>query len=383
MALCGEGTAVSTATDEWACLLAREQFKFYPGPNCRRAMSSVKLQLSDGSTQTRGSIYYEDSGDRFIGKITTLPFNLQNANGAVLCWTLTAPCPTLFEFTHPATRDKGLFEIALYDHKVFLAKAAPFDMARARCGRGGGVLASLPSASEWQSVEAQLQTANIYRDGATRAVLWIGVDPVSLGVWLDGTTAGMCYAANCPSNGQPCTWDALPCDSTAVDGFICEIDTNAVSYALGVPETGSTYVYSNTTIFSRSAATFCGRLGGLLFSANTQDEFNRVVAPIVNGQVPVNTNRNPNGSGPGRYRYWLGIADAEATKWVDGSDVTFSRFTETGAPGCYDIDCPAGPGASASLTPADCVWELATGCLRLYNFICEIPGVLEGPSGPL
>ncbi|KXZ53130.1 hypothetical protein GPECTOR_7g1021 [Gonium pectorale] len=94
------------------------KFKFYPSPNCRRAMREVFFQLNTGPPVKIDALYYEDEGEEFIGKVTTLPFTLENADGGSICWTLVPPCGTLYEFTHEATRDKGLFEIALYDRKV-------------------------------------------------------------------------------------------------------------------------------------------------------------------------------------------------------------------------------------------------------------------------
>jgi hypothetical protein len=85
---------------------------------CRRAMTDVTYQTNSGRPIRLDAIYYENSGDKFIGKVTTLPFNLTNADGGVICWTLRDPCPTLRLFANPLTRDKGLFEVALYDRKV-------------------------------------------------------------------------------------------------------------------------------------------------------------------------------------------------------------------------------------------------------------------------
>ncbi|KAG2483461.1 hypothetical protein HYH03_017644 [Edaphochlamys debaryana] len=104
--------------DTRCCSTYFNKFKYYPDRACRRALGNVVVELNNGRRISTGAVTYEDDGgDFYIGKVTELPYNLDNADGAVLCFTLTAPCNTLWRFSNPATRWLGWFEISLYDHK--------------------------------------------------------------------------------------------------------------------------------------------------------------------------------------------------------------------------------------------------------------------------
>ncbi|KXZ53129.1 hypothetical protein GPECTOR_7g1020 [Gonium pectorale] len=285
---------------------------------------------------------------------------------------------------------------------AFLAPKTNFNNAKARCGRGGGNLAAFSAQAEYTALLPLLSSSTLYRDGTERVVLWIGVDPRSpaganeTGLWLDDSPiefwpkdneprqAGMCYALNCTSaDGGGCSWDALPCGSTAPQGFLCETNTASVSYLYGVPSTGKTYVYGAAGAALRGATLLCSRWNGQLVSFNSDKEFDVVMTPLLNGSVPVKGNTISGG----QLRTWLGIADRNATKWRDGTSVGPGSFSVTGAPGCYVARCPApatgaaGAGSATAPSPDQCVWELADKCLTRNNFICEMPGVLEGPSG--
>ncbi|EFJ49711.1 hypothetical protein VOLCADRAFT_89703 [Volvox carteri f. nagariensis] len=422
------------------CNTGFNKFKFYADPACRRAITDIAYQTNVGRVISVSSVYFEDDGDAdtFIGKITTLPFTLSNIDGGVLCWTLVEPCPTLAQFTHPATRDLNLFEIALYDKKVdnyesaaphpsepqvpatkpvvrftrearvygiFLLPGISFDDARARCGRGGGFLVSVMNTADWVDVQTALTEPSLYGEFRDRMNAWIGVDPTDTSSWLDGgairfwpnnqppRVSGLCITAACNStNGQrqprACSLEPTPCTSRTVQGFICKTYTAVMSYIQAAPSYGKTYVYSMYDMYSSAANTYCRRLGGRMVSYNTPDEFNMVLEPLINGAVRVQKSAFDSN---GRVTVWLGFADPAASRWVDGTPVTFSKLNTTGAPGCYIIRCPysqtstAGAAAAAAagvVSPLDaCTWELLPSCMRLNLFICELPGVFEGSSG--
>ncbi|GIL54257.1 hypothetical protein Vafri_9838 [Volvox africanus] len=601
------------AGDLRCCQTGFNKFKFYPDPSCRRAITDIAYQTNLGRVIGVDSVYFENFGDTFIGKITTLTFSLANANGGVLCWSLVDPCPTLLQFTHPATRGKNLFEVALYDKKVdnyeccplgaiqtygtdappsppplppnpprgpsrpppiprprpppprspppprrpppsprpsppprmpppprpsppkrppppsprpqppsprsppagtrqpppihpqlpsrmpsssppppslpssiqlspslptpippppippppsppppspppprppppspapprppppspaprplspapqtsplppntqdtlqndtrqgliepvvsytqdsrtygiFISPGVSFSDAAARCGRGGGFLATLISVTEWSDLRSALGASRLYMGSGDSLRVWIGVDPKpGTNAWLDGGAIrfwpvlsppkqdGMCYTASCnltAAEAPACSWDPLPCSSVAVQGFVCKTYISVVSYINAAPTQGKTYIYSLYGMYNMAASNYCRRLGGYMVSYNSQDEFNTVLLPLVTGEIEVpRTVINS----IGRVVVWLGFADQAATRWQDGSRVTFSRLNATGPPWCYVLNCPYGIEKGGS--PDACLWNLLQTCLRLSMFICELPGVHERGSGPI
>ncbi|GLI61422.1 hypothetical protein VaNZ11_003780 [Volvox africanus] len=593
------------------CQTGFNKFKFYPDPSCRRAITDIVYQTNSGRVIGVDSVYFENFGDTFIGKVTTLTFSLANANGGVLCWSLVDPCPTLLQFTHPATRDKNLFEVALYDKKVdnyeccplgaiptygtdappslppappspprgpsrpspmprprpppprspppprrpppspkpsppprmpppprpsppkppsppsprqqssplvrlppagtrqpppirsepsprapspsppppsppppsppppsppppnppppnppppsppppsplpappsafgspspvalsaprplspafqptpflrntqdaqqsntrqgliepvvsytqdsrtygiFISPGVSFSDAAARCGRGGGFLATLLSVSEWSDLRSALGDSRLYMGPGDRLSVWIGLDPkAGSNAWLDGGAIrfwpqlsppkqdGTCYTASCnltETETPTCSWEPTPCSSVAVQGFVCKTYINVVSYINASPTQGKTYIYSQYGMYSSAAGNYCRRLGGYMASYNSQDEFNTVIFPLVTGEVEIpRSAMNING----RVVVWLGFGDPAATRWQDGSPVTFSRLNTTGPPWCYVLNCPYGIEKGGN--PDACLWNLLQTCLRLSVFICELPGVHERGSGPV
>ncbi|EFJ49712.1 hypothetical protein VOLCADRAFT_104275 [Volvox carteri f. nagariensis] len=469
------------------CNTGFHKFKFYPDPMCKQAVNSVTYQVKGGPVVGPiSSVYYERSGDTFIGKITMLPFTINTTDGAVLCWTLRSPCSTLRDLAHPKTRDLNLLEVALYDYKVdgyevntanpppppklsppspppsspppsprlpppsppppsppppsppppsqntpgqdltkpavrfyqdsrvfgiFLLPGISFDDARARCGRGGGFLVSLVSSSEWNEVRAALAELSSYSGFGNSLSVWVGVDPAGNSTWLDGgairfwtnnqppRVGGLCYTAVCSgTDGQQavaasCTLEPIPCTSRTVQGFICKTYTGVITYINAAASYGKTYVYSTYGLNSNAASTYCGRLGGQMVSYNTPDEFNMVLQPLIYGTIRVQRSAIDSN---GTVTVWLGFSDPAASRWMDGTPVTFSKLNTTSATGCYIIRCPyaqrqsagagaAGAGAAAAagmVSPLDaCTWELQPSCMRLSLFICELPGVFEGSSG--